>query len=84
MRIQGIFGWPPAAFDILDRASSFHSCKSIEAGASLIQIYTGLVYEGPGLVGRIKKTLVNGVTQAGVTSLSALTGSKAEQWAAKT
>jgi len=29
----------------------------LEAGANLIQIYTGLVYEGPGLVGRIKKAL---------------------------
>jgi len=29
----------------------------LEAGADLIQIYTGLVYEGPGLVGQIKKAL---------------------------
>ncbi|MAL18813.1 MAG: dihydroorotate dehydrogenase (quinone) [Balneola sp.] len=36
---------PQAAFD------------KLEAGANLIQIYTGLVYEGPGLVGRIKKAL---------------------------
>ncbi|MBO6585835.1 MAG: quinone-dependent dihydroorotate dehydrogenase [Gracilimonas sp.] len=31
--------------------------EKIEAGASLIQIYTGLVYEGPGLVKRIKRQL---------------------------
>lgn len=30
----------------------------IRAGASLIQLYTGLVYEGPGLVRRIKEGLV--------------------------
>ena len=29
----------------------------IRAGASLVQVYTGLVYEGPGLVKRIKKAL---------------------------
>ncbi|XP_019852949.1 PREDICTED: dihydroorotate dehydrogenase (quinone), mitochondrial-like isoform X2 [Amphimedon queenslandica] len=29
----------------------------IRAGASLVQLYTGLVYEGPPLVGRIKKEL---------------------------
>ncbi|MEQ8524661.1 quinone-dependent dihydroorotate dehydrogenase [Gracilimonas sp.] len=29
----------------------------IKAGASLIQIYTGLVYEGPGLLNKIKKSL---------------------------
>jgi dihydroorotate dehydrogenase len=28
-----------------------------EAGASLIQLYTGFIYEGPGLVRRINKEL---------------------------
>lgn len=31
--------------------------EKIEAGASLIQVYTGLVYEGPGLVKKIKRQL---------------------------
>jgi dihydroorotate dehydrogenase len=29
----------------------------LDAGASLVQVYTGLVYEGPGLVGRILRAL---------------------------
>ncbi len=29
----------------------------IRAGASMIQLYTALTYEGPGLVGRIKRDL---------------------------
>jgi len=29
----------------------------LEAGASLIQLYTGLVYEGPGVAGRILRSL---------------------------
>jgi dihydroorotate dehydrogenase len=32
--------------------------EKLEAGASLVQIYTGLIFEGPGLVKRIKKALV--------------------------
>ena len=56
----------------------------IEAGASLIQIYTGLVYEGPGLTGAIKKALVSDIERAGVASISELTGIKSEEWAAKT
>jgi len=32
--------------------------NKFKAGASLIQIYSGLIYEGPGLVSRINKTLV--------------------------
>jgi len=33
--------------------------EKLEAGASLIQIYSGMVYEGPGLVCRINKALSN-------------------------
>ena len=31
--------------------------EKLQAGASLIQLYTGMVYEGPGLVSKIKKDL---------------------------
>jgi dihydroorotate dehydrogenase len=33
--------------------------EKLEAGASLVQIYTGFVYEGPGLVKQINKALIN-------------------------
>jgi dihydroorotate dehydrogenase len=55
----------------------------IEAGATLLQLYTGLIYEGPGLISRIKRHLSTAVGHAGVASISALTGIKAEKWAAK-
>lgn len=38
--------------------SAEDAVAKIEAGANLIQIYTGLVYEGPGLIKRINKALV--------------------------
>lgn len=53
----------------------------IEAGASLIQLYTGLVYEGPGLLARIKQGLIARLDQGPETSLEALRGAKADQWA---
>jgi dihydroorotate dehydrogenase len=53
----------------------------IEAGATLLQLYTGLVYEGPGLIDRIKQHLVRAVRRAAVPSISTLTGIKAAQWA---
>lgn len=31
--------------------------EKVRAGASLVQVYTGLTYEGPPLVGRIKREL---------------------------
>ncbi len=55
----------------------------IEAGATLIQLYTGLVYEGPGLIRRIKQNLAQAAANAGVASISALTGSKAQDWASR-
>ena len=54
----------------------------IEAGASLIQLYTGLVFEGLGLIPRIKQALVEAIDPAGADSLTPLIGSKADQWAA--
>ncbi len=33
--------------------------EKLNAGASLIQLYTGFIYEGPGLIGRINKKLLS-------------------------
>ncbi|MBM3514470.1 MAG: dihydroorotate dehydrogenase (quinone), partial [Alphaproteobacteria bacterium] len=38
-------------------ASGADAYAKVRAGASLVQLYTALVYEGPGLVGRIKREL---------------------------
>ncbi|MCK0207293.1 quinone-dependent dihydroorotate dehydrogenase [Starkeya koreensis] len=50
----------------------------IEAGASLIQLYSGLVYEGLGLAARIKQGLLARLTREG-TTLPALTGRRARE-----
>ena len=55
----------------------------IEAGASLIQLYTGLVFEGLALIARIKQALVGGIERAKADSLAPLIGSRAEQWASR-
>jgi dihydroorotate dehydrogenase len=55
----------------------------IEAGASLLQLYTGLVFEGPSLIGRIKQTLIEAMERAGAESLKPLIGTRAEEWAGK-
>ncbi|MCJ2016821.1 quinone-dependent dihydroorotate dehydrogenase [Methylobacterium sp. E-065] len=53
----------------------------ILAGASLVQLYSALVYDGPGLVGRIKAGLLERMNRAGVTRLDALVGRDAEDLA---
>ncbi len=54
----------------------------IEAGATLLQLYTGLIYEGPGLIGRIKDHLAKEVRRAGPDGLAAIRGRRAREWAA--
>ena len=39
--------------------STQDALDKIEAGADLIQLYTGFIYEGPGLVKKINKALIN-------------------------
>ena len=55
----------------------------IEAGATLIQLYTGLIYEGPGLIQRIKDHLTESVRRDGAFAISDLVGKHAQAWAAK-
>jgi dihydroorotate dehydrogenase len=49
------------AFPIIG-VGGIHSAKDaldkIEAGADLVQIYTGFIYEGPGLIKKINKALL--------------------------
>mgnify|MGYP000843924881 FL=1 len=56
--------------------------EKIVAGATLLQVYSGLVYEGPGLVGRILDHLAARMSRDGVAHVSELTGRWAERWAA--
>ena len=50
------------AFPIIG-VGGIHSAEDaldkIEAGADLVQIYTGFIYEGPGLIKQINKALLN-------------------------
>ena len=53
----------------------------IEAGASVIQLYTGLVFEGPELIGRIKERLVEHCRRHNLRSIGEATGARAAEWA---
>jgi dihydroorotate dehydrogenase len=55
----------------------------IEAGASLLQLYTGLVYEGLDLIARIKAHLAGQVAREGLSTIADMRGRTAEEWAAR-
>lgn len=57
--------------------------EKVAAGANLIQLYSCLVYEGPGLVEEILRYLSMRLDREGLPSLAALVGTRAEAWAAR-
>jgi dihydroorotate dehydrogenase len=58
-------------------ASGGDAYQKIRAGASLVQLYTALVFHGPGLVQRIKRELSDLLARDGFTSISAAVGADA-------
>jgi len=57
--------------------SSDEAVERIKAGATLVQLYTGLVYKGFGLVGKIKSGLRKRLSQHGYNSILDAVGTEA-------
>jgi dihydroorotate dehydrogenase len=53
--------------------------KKIKLGASLVQIITGMIYQGPGVISEINQGLVRLLKQDGYTSVKDAVG-KANKW----
>lgn len=64
--------------------SAERALAKIEAGANLVQLYTGMIYGGFGLAHHICKDLQGLVAGRRVNSISKLVGVKTSEWAAKT
>ena len=48
--------------------------EKLTAGASLLQIYSGLIFEGPGLPGAINRYIIKRMKKEGITSLKEVIG----------
>ncbi|MGZ5987077.1 MAG: quinone-dependent dihydroorotate dehydrogenase, partial [Caulobacteraceae bacterium] len=57
-------------------ASGADAYAKIRAGASAVQLYSALVFEGPGLVGRIKRDLAARLRADGFASVAAAVGAQ--------
>ncbi|OQM73667.1 quinone-dependent dihydroorotate dehydrogenase [Manganibacter manganicus] len=57
--------------------------EKIRAGADLVQLYTGLIYGGPALPGRILRDMVRMLERERVASLRSLRDSRLADWATK-
>jgi dihydroorotate dehydrogenase len=69
-RVEGVF--PLIGVGGIDSAEA--AWRKMRAGASLIQLYSGLVYGGFGLVGTIKRGLSERLTRGGHRSLAEIVG----------
>lgn len=56
----------------------------IKAGATLVQLYTGLIYGGFALVEDILSTLANSARREGFSSVQDAVGTEADEWAKRT
>lgn len=54
--------------------------EKICAGASLVQLYTGFIYQGPGVVAEINKGLQEIIKREGMSSLDEAVGCRAEEF----
>jgi dihydroorotate dehydrogenase len=57
-------------------SSTEHAIEKLKAGADLLQIYTGLVYEGPGLVKKINRGLADYLKKEGLEHIYQIRSSK--------
>jgi dihydroorotate dehydrogenase len=55
-------------------SSGANAYEKIRAGASLVQLYSALVYHGPGLVNRIKRELADSLKADGFASIADAVG----------
>jgi dihydroorotate dehydrogenase len=61
-------------------ASADDAFAKIEAGATLVQLYSALVFKGLGLVGDIKTGLADRLKRGGFTTVAAAVGTGVERW----
>ena len=57
-------------------ATADDAWERIRAGASLVQLYTAMIYQGPGIAMRIAKGLAQHVERAGLASIAEAVGSE--------
>ena len=48
--------------------------EKLKSGASLLQLYTGMIYEGPGIVKKIKAELIDILKKQKIKNVSEIVG----------
>lgn len=82
-RMRRLLGGDIAVIGVGGVDSAEAAVEKIRAGADLVQLYTGMIYAGPSLPGRIVRGLSEIVARAGVLSIRALRDTRLAAWADK-
>lgn len=80
-RLRGLVGREMVLVGVGGVESGETAYAKIAAGADLVQLYTGFVYEGPRLAGRILADLDRRLAAAGHADVAAAVGSDRDRWA---
>ncbi len=82
-RMRRLLGPEVAIIGVGGVDSTETAIEKIRAGADLVQLYTGMIYAGPGLPGRIVRGLSEFADRQGLESIAALRDSATDEWAAR-
>lgn len=75
-RVREIAGPDPVIIGVGGIATAADVIERMQAGANLVQLYTGFIYGGPGLPGRIARDLLAQAEREGLANISELTNSQ--------
>lgn len=62
---------------------AYSAAEKMRAGADLVQLYTGLVYQGPGLPGEITRGLSDLCSEQGLENISEIRDQKVDEYASQ-
>ena len=73
-RVRARLGKGPCVIGAGGVESAEHALAMMRAGANLVQMYTGFIYEGPGVAGCIARGILQELERTGAPSAEELTG----------
>jgi len=82
-RMRRLVGPERALIGVGGVDSAETALEKIRAGADLVQLYTGMIYGGPALPGRIVAGMIRVVDREGIASIRDLRDTKLAEWAAR-
>lgn len=82
-RMRRLLGPDRAIIGVGGVDSTETALEKVRAGADLVQLYTGMIYAGPSLPGRIVSGMLRAVERDGLKSIRDLRDSRLDEWLKK-